>query len=490
VLSAALQVASDPTNRPGMERAVLFVTPPQQSEISLGLQSIIASANQQNIRIFVWLVAAPDVLALPETDLLRNMAEQTRASFFAFSGSEPVPDLETLLEPLRYIYQLRYDSLASTPGPQQVSAQVVVGSETFATPPLSFEVSLQPPALVLVPLPQEITRSFSGTPAPGVSNAETDLVPIQQLVEFLVTFPDGYERALARTSLYVDGALYAENTSPPFDQFVWDLRTYTGDGEHTLRVEVVDNLGLTGDSGEAPVRITVPTATQNMVVAFSQKRFLLVGVVVLISASVLVLVLILAGRIHPRPHPGQVRSTAGSSEKTRPSGYRERMRQQKDPVTQPVRITAIPATRTKPKPSSWRERLPWLKPEEEPIPAIAHLLPLVHSNEPTLPAPMQINADDVTLGRDPLQAALVIPDPSIEGLHARIHYNGGVFVITDVGSVAGTWVNFTQVPPAGTTLEHADIIHLGAVGFRFNLAHPGPGRKTVIIPLEPDNDSS
>src|SRR4030042_4875339 len=37
VLASALQVASDPTLRPGMERAILFITPPQDTDVSLGL---------------------------------------------------------------------------------------------------------------------------------------------------------------------------------------------------------------------------------------------------------------------------------------------------------------------------------------------------------------------------------------------------------------------------------------------------------------------
>ena len=109
VLASALQVVSDPTSRPGMERMILFITPPQGSETSLGLQSIIANARQQNIRIYVWMVGSQDVFDLPETELLRNLAQQTQGTFFAFSHDEPVPDLEFLLEPLRYIYDLGYE---------------------------------------------------------------------------------------------------------------------------------------------------------------------------------------------------------------------------------------------------------------------------------------------------------------------------------------------------------------------------------------------
>ncbi len=161
------------------------------------------------------------------------------------------------------------------------------------------------------------------------------------------------------------------------------------------------------------------------------------------------------------------------------------MRQLRDPVTQPVKISSTLKVQAKTRSKNWRERLPWLTRKEEPTPAMAYLIPLVGSDEPTLPTPLQITTEDVTLGSDPHQASLVITDPSIEGLHARIHHEDKSFLLTDAGSIAGTWVNFEQVTPNGTTLEHADIIHLGRVGFRFKLSEPGQLGKVVVIPLEP-----
>jgi hypothetical protein len=53
--------------------------------------------------------------------------------------------------------------------------------------------------------------------------------------------------------------------------------------------------------------------------------------------------------------------------------------------------------------------------------------------------------------------------------------------------VAGTWVNFKLVPPSGTQLEHADIIHVGLVGFRFNLTKPDRLRTIVVTPLDDEH---
>jgi hypothetical protein len=477
VLASALQLASDPTTHPGMERAILFITPPQPEEVSLGLQSLIASAVQQNIHIYVWMVASQEVFELPEIEQLRRLAEETKSSFFAFSHDESVPDLESILEPLRYIYQLGYDSQITTSGTQQVLAQVMVGSEQVTTAPQSFELTLQAPAPVFLGVPTEITRTYSSLPTPGATTLDADLSPSQQVINIQVTFPDGYDRPLARTSLYVDGAIVYENIKPPFDQLVWDLRPYTQEGVHVLSVEAVDNLGILGKTNDESVRIILPKAAHGVMVEFSQKRFLVIGVIVLISASILALILILGGRIQPKPYPGQV---------NHPARYRARILQRKDNVAQPANITSNPQQQTNMGSKSWKGRLPWLKRKAEPMPVIAYLIPLVGSDEPTLPEPLRLMADDVALGSDLLRATLVISDRSVEGVHARIRHEGNLFVITDTGSVAGTWVNYQPVPEAGTQLEHADIIHLGAVVFRFNLAEPGLPRKILVTTTEPD----
>ncbi len=486
VLASALQVASDPTVRPGMERAILFITSPQETDVSLGLQSIIASASQQNIHIYVWLVAATEEFDTPATNQLRHLADQTHATFFAFSQNEPVPDLESLFEPLRYVYQLGYDSQITSAGSQQVAAQVTIGTESITSSEQSFELNLQLPVPTIMNPPVEIVRNYSSQPTQGTTVITDDLLPVEQVLKIQVVYPDGYDHAIALARLYVDGVIAVENTSPPFDQFIWDLRPYTQDGLHNLSVEVTDELGLVGKTGETSVNIMVPSSTQGMIVAVSQKQSLVIGATVLVSASILVLVLILGGRIHPKLYPGQARYASSSSEKTRPAGYRDRLRMSKDPVTQPVKIITASQVRARPPSKSWIERIPWLKRKEKPLPVMAHLLPLVGSDEPTLPAPLQITVEDVILGSDPHQVDLVIIDPSIEGVHARIHHEAGSFLITDAGTVAGTWVNYNQVGPQGMYLENADIIHLGIVGFRFKLSEPGQSLKIIVTPLEPN----
>ena len=486
VLSAALQLVSDPTPRPGMERAILFITPPQPSEVALGLQSIVTSASQQNIRVFVWLVAPQESFSLPEIELLRNLASQTRATFFAFSHDEVVPDLESMIEPLQFVYQLDYDSHITSAGTWQVIAQVDLAGEQAASAPQAFELDLQPPTVVILDPPAQIVRTFASQATVDTTNAVSNMQPQEQQVAIEIAFPDGYSRELARTSLYVDGVIAAENTSPPFDHLVWDLRPYIQDGTHLLKAEAVDNLGLVGQTNEVSVKITVPSTTQEVVAVISQKPLVVIGLAVFTAATILLLVLVIAGRIRPKLYPGQVRQSISPRGVVQAVAHRSGKRHLSGATATPIKEISSTSRNTNPIFKRWLAFLPWFQPKEEPRNALAYLDPLTGSGEPTLPAQMQITSASVTLGRDPQKSDLVIVDPSIAGLHAAIHQEGKSFRIADLGSVAGTWVNYVPVPASGIELKQADIIHLGQVGFRFNLAEPGSLPKITVSPLETD----
>jgi hypothetical protein len=86
---------------------------------------------------------------------------------------------------------------------------------------------------------------------------------------------------------------------------------------------------------------------------------------------------------------------------------------------------------------------------------------------------------------DPSQASVVLDDPSVEGLHARLLREvDGSLRLRDEGSVAGTWVNFLPVAEGGQVLQHGDLIHFGRVGFRFTQRDPVRTVKPVITCLE------
>jgi pSer/pThr/pTyr-binding forkhead associated (FHA) protein len=133
----------------------------------------------------------------------------------------------------------------------------------------------------------------------------------------------------------------------------------------------------------------------------------------------------------------------------------------------------------------WVNRWQW--PQRRLLPnASAYLAYLAEAGEKPAASPISIAVDELTFGLDPSLATVVLDDPSVEGLHARlIRQEDGSLRLVDEGSVAGTWVNYTPVASEGQVLEHGDLVHFGRVGFRFTQRDPQHVRKPVITFEEP-----
>jgi pilus assembly protein CpaF len=65
----------------------------------------------------------------------------------------------------------------------------------------------------------------------------------------------------------------------------------------------------------------------------------------------------------------------------------------------------------------------------------------------------------------------VLPSGSLSKRHTRIVFTNGEYVLVDLGSTNGTYLNGKQVHTA-TTLHHGDVIGIGNFKFRFELGMP------------------
>ncbi len=508
VLVRAMEVASETPPRPGMGRVILFVTPPPEGDFSAGLEAVIARARQQGIRLFVWMVASPEQVSSAGANQLQELASQTGGTLFAYSGAEPIPSLEELLKPMRNVYRLAYNSRVASSGPHKATAEVrLEGFEQTAgtnvktgtgatannvSPPQVFEVNIQPPNPVFVEPPAEILRESRIADQGG----EPQLLPKEQPLDVLVEFPDGFQRQVVTMTLFVDGSPVVIQTKPPFDRLIWDLSRYTEDGNHLLRLEAIDSLGLRSSSREVPIQIIVKYTPKSFLAMLSRGIPWIAGMAVLLSGAVLALVLLLGGRINP-----QKIGLAGGNRRWRGVVRRFGRRISADPVTQPVRGASpdaapvgeagspenglgdrlseektVPVSRHTP---GWMNRLQRAHRQIEPK-AHASLVRLVDNEETTVPTPIPIASEEVTFGRDPAQAMLVLDDPSVEPRHAHLRLVDGVYRICDDGSIAGTWVNYTPVSREGVALENGDLVHIGRVGFRFLIREPARVRRPII----------
>ncbi|GAB4403163.1 MAG: hypothetical protein OHK0052_26220 [Anaerolineales bacterium] len=468
VLTRAINAAADNSVQTGMGKAVLFITPPLDAANAGSIQNFISLANAQNIRIHVWVIASESALTGSAVEPLEQLARQTGGQVFKFSGTQTLPDLDTLLEPLRQTYRITYTSQIRSSGSHSLRVELNTSTESISSTVQTFELNIRPAAVALLSPPAKIERR-----PPAANNAtqtratlQNILFPLEQPIQAYIEFPDGFPRPLTRSALYVNNHLHQENTAAPFDQFTLDLSEFNSSSTINLKIIIEDSLGLRGESISTPIEIVILRPTETIVTqVIGQAPLLLVIVGTLLAGSVFVWALVVGGKLSP------ARSSLTRSKKAP---------RRNDPVTQPVPIAATEPTRKNP-PRRWL----WKTRATIAPPIIAQLEHLDENHRSQSSLAIPIHAAEVTIGSDVSQATLVLQDPSIAGLHARLTRQAdGYFYISDHNSIAGTWINYTPISSENVRLQHGDLLHIGRIGFRFSQHNPAAIRRIVIHPQE------
>lgn len=458
VLTRALAIATEPTPRQGMGRSVLLITaPPNQASLA-ALPSLSALAEQNHIRVSIWVIGSR-VLTQSETiTQLSSFAAQTGGDLFLFSGEEELPPVDAYLEPLRYFYELTYTSRINSGGEHLLFASLANEPEVAIPSPLTLSLEVQPPNPIFISPPLEITRQEDDE-----GRFSPDIIPLELIIEFT----DGHPRDLARTTLYVNGQPVAQNTTPPFDRFAWDVSNILSEGEFTLRVEAEDSLGLKSSTIEHRVRLHIQRAPVRLSRILQQNLPLAIGVALAVAGSLVLLILLLSGRLLPAPRGVLTKpenSTDASDEKEAAPSPSLPQRAGRQFVRWATRFTRHPTHPVQ-------------------IEADALLEPLHNQGEP-----IQIWRRELTIGSDPNKAAILLKDPSVDALHARLEEDeNGTVRVFDLDSLAGTWLNYQRLPPEGAALSHGDILHFGRAAFRFKWRAEERIPRIRITPLpQPD----
>jgi len=471
-LSTALDVVSAQTPRLGMKRTILFITP-QMGDFDLAsqLEPLIERAVENNIRVFVWYVDANTTFTTTSAAVFNNLAIQTGGTMFQFSGEERFPDLEAYFSPLRRIYGLTYTSHINISGEHNLILQVnLPATGTVTSLAQKFTLDIQPPNPFLVAPSAQITRQ---APEDDPFNTEK-LLPETQQLDIIVEFPDGYDRPLARTTLYVDGVAVDENLAEPFTTFNWDLTPYAISGEHQITVEAVDTLGLSKTSMALPIILTVIRPPSGPAALLAKYRVPLTFGAIILAGLVLFSIL-LSGRLR------------FLSLRT----LQEERRVQNDPLTQSIPAVLEPKTAPLPKEKSSKVPPKPRKPkaaktsEKE---AAASLVRIQADGQVAALPPISLNGDKLIFGTDPVQCTNVLDDASISPMHAGIRATeDGGYLLQDFQSIAGTWINYETVPREGCRLTHGDMVNFGQIKYRFMLRTsppPTPPKITLVPPEE------
>jgi hypothetical protein len=303
-------------------------------------------------------------------------------------------------------------------------------------------------------------------PAEDPFNTEL-LVPEEQQIGIIIEFPDRHPRPLVRTTFYVDGQIADENTSEPFDSFTWDLTGYEISGEHQILVEAVDSIGLSRTSIPIPVTLTVVQPPRGLAATLARYRMpIIIGAVALAGLGLAFILL-----------TGRVRIPTPKARRAKREEYR-------DPLTQPVPVAAEPKTspaeRAKLKKeaaAAQRMRL---------VDASASLVRLLPDGQPATDNPIPLMEKEMVFGTDPVNCNHVLDDASISPVHARLKQaSEGRFILSDNGSVAGTWVNYEPVTREGRRLESGDVVHFGQLIYQFRLRNAPPVRTPKVTPEKP-----
>lgn len=469
-LSTALDVVNQQTPRIGVKRAILFITPQMADpNLASSIESLIQRAVENRVRIFVWYVDANTTFTTTSAAVFNNLAIQTGGTMFQFSGEERFPDPEAYFASQRRIYSLSYTSHVNISGSHNIVLQVNLPTAgTVTSEAQVFDLNIQPPNAFPVAPSLQITRQ---APEDDPFNTKA-LLPETQEIEIIVEFPDGFERPLTRTTLYVDGVIADENTIEPFTKFTWDLKPYTVSGEHQVTVEAVDSLGLSKTSMPLPVVVTVIKPPRGPAAFLAKYRTQITfGSIVL--AGLVLFAILLSGRLR------------FLSLRAR----QEERRTQNDPLTQPIPALTDQAASAIREKTKKRQSKPG---KAKPVPrlemeAAASLVRVQADGQFAAVPPIPLNGKEIVLGTDPVQCTQILDDPSIASVHARIRAtDDGGYLLQDVQSMPGAWVNYEPIPREGRRLEHGDMVNFGQLKFRFLLRVPPPPQTPKIIPVHPD----
>ncbi len=446
-IAQALDLAAQPPSKPGMATAIWWITATPRSEALIPLPDWQTTLAQEGVPLFIWQVDAPSTFESEASQSLQALVEATDAQRFTFSGFEIFPNPEDYFGPLRDVYFFQYSSLLRTAGDHQIALQLHSAEAIVASQSLAINLDIKPPNPILVSPPSHIDR------APSEQDPQL-LAPFSQPIEIVVEFPDGFQRNLLRSTLYVNDKPVAENSTAPFTHFSWDLGGYTESQQVLLRVEVQDELGLVGTSVELPVDLSVQSPPGWFQGLLARGGTMLALSIVLIAAGAFFLVMVLSGRLSPS-QLRMIRLFRGEPEiAPRPL----------DPLRD-----SPPGVEANLTPTGVMKTVFASEPEVSSAPAYLQRLTVQDPTQPALVRPL--DAAELLIGSDPA-SNLVLDDSSVEKKHARLVQDpDGQFHIVDLGSHAGTWVNYAPVSPQGSRLQDGDIVHVGRVAFRFLLDH-------------------
>jgi hypothetical protein len=443
----ALGAAADPLPRTGM-RALLIVFSAAKLSQSGGIgQGLCPRALELHAPVYGIWSGRVEPSAKPDIDALTALTTDCGGYAVALENPTGTALLLGMIATQRMQYRIEYRSAAATANEHSLIAAIDRPDFQAQSDPLPFSIKVQPPALNWIDFPDQITRQGQAIADP-IDSYQPDSVDLRADV----TFPDGHPRAVVSMQLFADGELVGECAAFPCAAITWDLSRYAESADVSLQMVARDELGLEGKTAERRVALTVRRPSFWEVFRANYLLPLAILLAILAAAGFAVAAIVNLQRMRtaqaaaePYPADAYILSDA------QPPDWKNRLRR---------------ISRRRRKPDS---------PPAEPYAVLEDL------GEPG--RRFELAAPTVILGRDRRLAAIVLDDPSVSPSHARfIRPDGEPPRVIDLGSTAGTWRNFEEIPLEGVALREGDRLNFGRAAFRVKLTSQPPSK-------EPDHES-
>jgi len=441
VLAQAISIASDPVYQPGMKRVVLLYTSQPTTEGFAAIDNLISQAADNQVKVYTILVSSPAFFTTAGAAKLQDLSSNTQGLFMPFSGEEPLEDLVQLLEPLHSTYLLNYLSQVVTPGIHTLEVTVdstlspIVGVRDFF-------LDVQPPNPIFISPPRAISREILDENSRESTNQV--FLPEAYPLQILLEFPDNHPRELEELIFRVDDEIVARKTSPPYDEFIWDLSSYETSAVHYLSLEAVDILGLSRLSVETPVEINVVVPPPDLPSIIRANAPALAGLTVILLAGLALFIFVSQGRIQPG-------------------------------VTNIFKLYSTKWVQFTKSRTLIKKILPGKNNNPEENPHLTNnpyrLIAINDISQQLFPEPVRVDEYEIKIGSSMPGIGIQVKHPSVIKEHALIKCLADKkFQITDLGSTAGTWINYQQIKSGKPQfLKDGDIIHIGEAIFRFQV---------------------
>jgi len=407
-------------NENGRFQAILLLSDGALLDQQLDFAALTTQAEALNLPIYAAILGAH---ADPnEVANVMKLSDPTDGDFLHLAQQEKADPLFSIWQSQGIQVRLTY----RTPQPQNGRSLITVslGDQQAVT---SYSLKVAPPQAALLLTPGAVVRQGESSDTPLA-----ELTPQEHPIPLLVQWTDGIPRKLTTADLLVNDIPQVTLNNPTLDSagsltMTWSLAALDA-GDYTLAAQVTDEFGLTTTS--EPVTITllvqrptpipptptpVPTAAppvMQLETAVANPKLLAIAIGVL---ALLVVLLIWQSR--------RSREAVMALEQAMDAALTHTSKKE----------TAVP-------------------------PTAAHLVPADEGADP-----IPLNGDNVTIGRDPAAAQIILDDASVSRLHARIRFRAGTYWLYDEGSAGGTYLEFQRLGLTPQPLKNGSVIQFGQV---------------------------